>query len=445
MALGKNNKLYEDDYIKAIVGIPDWANPFGKASNEAKTAVDAWSSVPLLYRAVSLRASSISSVPFVVFQGEREVDYPLEPDLASVIYQMELGLLLTGASYALKQYVGNVLTGVQVLNPTTVDWQVKHNEDRFIQRVNGKTYGPWHAEQMMAMREPSMTADRGAGLAPAEVALTASQLRFNMQAFASAFFEHGAQPQTLITTSGNPSVSEMERAQSFFKRRMTGVSNAWRALFLRGDLKVTTLTPDIKSMAMKELSDHVALDIGAALGVPRSILESDAANYATSQTDMESFWHMTIRPRLPMYEKAINEQLLANSDYSIQFAPEQLDVFQKDESLRAASLLQLVQAGVPLDDAMMMLGYDPIENRPISEEVEIEEQEPDRVLIDTELASWQRYALRNLKKQKRRAFVTKHIPDYMSDNIRMQLSQSTTAEEVRAAFEPSRFLGFTTY
>jgi hypothetical protein len=94
---------------------------------------------------------------------------------------------------------------------------------------------------------------------------------------------------------------------------------------------------------------------------------------------------------------------------------------------------------------MMMLGYDPIENRPISEEVEIEEQEPDRVLIDTELASWQRYALRNLKKQKRRAFVTKHIPDYMSDNIRMQLSQSTTAEEVRAAFEPSRFLGFTTY
>ena len=431
----KTKTILDKDSIKAIVGIPAWAENFGEATGKsADTAIDAWASVPLLYRAVSLRASSLSSVPFVVFRGQEEVEWPLDPDLQSIIYQLELGLLLTGASYALKSYVGNVFTGLQILNPTTVKWEHKRGEDIFTQRIGSETYGPWTADQIVALREPSMTADTGTGLAPAEVALSASKLRFYMQQFASAFFEHGAQPQTLITTSGNPATAEVERAQTFFKRRMSGVGNAWRALFLRGDLKVTTLTPDMKTMAMKELSDHVALDIGAALGVPRSILESDAANYATSQTDLHSFWHMTIRPRLPMLERAINNQVLHGTEYSLQFAPEQLDVFQEDESLRAASLLQLVQAGVPLDDAMLMLGYDPLENRPVSVEQDLAEQSPDDALIESELATWQRFELNNLGKNKSRQFIAHYIPDDITQEILQDLDNAYTPEAIKNVF-----------
>jgi HK97 family phage portal protein len=435
MAGIKTETILEQGALKAIVGIPGWAETFGDAAQGAGDPVSAWASVPLLYRAVSLRASSLSSVPFVVFKGEEEVEWPLEPDLPTIIYSLELGLLLTGAAYALKQHVGRLLTGVQILNPTTVKWEHKHGKDRFTQRVASRRYGPWSADKIMALREPSMTADTGAGLAPAQVALQASKLRFNMDEFASQFFAHGAQPQTLITTTGNPGQTEMERAQSFFKRRMSGVGNAWRTLFLRGDLKVTTLTPELKSLGMKELAAHVALDIGAALGVPRSILESDAANYATSQTDMQSFWHMTVRPRLPMYENAINAQLLAGTDYSLQFAPEQLDVFQEDETIRAASLLQLVQAGVPLDDAMLMLGYDPIENRPEPPVAEGVEETPEEDLIESELATWQRYALRSLGKNgKSRPFVAEHIPAHVVHEIQADLEEADDAETVKAAF-----------
>jgi len=203
---------------------------------------------------------------------------------------------------------------------------------------------------------------------------------------------------------------------------------------LRGDLKITTLTPDMKTMAMKELSDHVALDIGAALGVPRSILESDAANYATSQTDLHSFWHMTIRPRLPMLELAINNQVLHGTEYSLQFAPEQLDVFQEDESLRAASLLQLVQAGVPLDDAMLMLGYDPLENRPESVEQDLAEQSPDDALIESELATWQRFELNNLGKNKSRQFIAHYIPDDITQEILTDLDNAYTPEAIKNIF-----------
>jgi len=436
MAGLRTKTILEEGALKAIVGIPGWAQGFNEtAAGSANDPVSAWATVPLLYRAVSLRASSLSSVPFVVFKGDQEVDWPLEPDLQSIIYALELGLLLTGAAYGLKQYVGRLMTSVQVLNPTTVTWSHKRGEDHFTQRVGSQTYGPWGPDMVMALREPSMTADTGAGLAPAQVALQASKLRFNMDEFASQFFANGAQPQTLITTTGNPGTVEMERAQNFFRRRMSGVGNAWRALFLRGDLKVTTLTPELKSMGMKELAAHVALDIGASLGVPRSILESDAANYATSVTDLHSFWHMTIRPRLPMYENAINTQLLAGTDYTLQFTPEQLDVFQEDETIRAASLLQLVQAGVPLDDAMLMLGYDPIENRPEPEAEQVVEEEPEEALVESELATWQRYALRNLSKNgKSRPFVAEHIPAHMVHEIQVDLNDADTIEAIKAAF-----------
>ena len=255
-----------------------------------------------------------------------------------------------------------------------------------------------------------MTSDVGPGTPAAQVALMSARLRLNIDTFAASFFEHGAQPMSLITTTGNPSAAEMERAQSYFRRSITGVANAWRTIFLRGDISVQQLTPDLKTMELPELSQHIVLDIGAALGIPRSVLESDAANYATSQTDMRSFWEMTIRPRLPMYQAAINEQLFGDStdNYSIQFTPENLEIFQEDEAARSTALLQLVNAGIPLSDSMAMLGYNPLENIP---------EPPDRVEVTTdeghtpdagvqedaeqEMRAWQKYANKNLKKKDR--------------------------------------------
>jgi hypothetical protein len=161
---------------------------------------------------------------------------------------------------------------------------------------------------------------------------------------------------------------------------------------------------------------------------------------------MQSFWHMTIRPRLPMYENAINMQLLAGTEYTLQFAPEQLDVFQEDETIRAASLLQLVQAGVPLDDAMLMLGYDPIENRPEPEAEQVVEEEPEEALVESELATWQRYALRSLSKNgKSRPFVAEHIPAHVVHEIDGRLTQAQSPDEVRAAFVPRKFLDWQGY
>jgi len=198
-------------------------------------------------------------------------------------------------------------------------------------------------------------------------------------------------------------------------------------------------------MALPDLNNHVCLSIGAALGIPRSILESDASSYATAVSDQTQFWTTTIRPRLPLYEQAINDQLFSGTDYRLAFTPENLDIFQEDEAERAASLLQLVQAGVPLADAMLMLGYDPLENAP-QPEPRAEEATPDDALVDSELATWQRYALRNLSKNgKGRPFKAEHIPANIVHEIDSRLAQAQSPDEVRAAFVPRKFLAWESY
>jgi hypothetical protein len=88
------------------------------------------------------------------------------------------------------------------------------------------------------------------------------------------------------------------------------------------------------------------------------MLEASAANYATADSDRQSFWRETIVPRLNMYEAVINSQLLNPLKYEFKFNPEMMDVFQADEAARAGSFLQYVQGGIPARSAAMLLGID---------------------------------------------------------------------------------------
>ena len=55
MAGLRTKTILEEGALKAIVGIPGWAEDFNEtAAGNANDPVSAWATVPLLYRAVSL-------------------------------------------------------------------------------------------------------------------------------------------------------------------------------------------------------------------------------------------------------------------------------------------------------------------------------------------------------------------------------------------------------
>jgi HK97 family phage portal protein len=325
--------------------------------------------VPMLYRAVNLRADALSSVPFELTRNGEPVTWPWKMNLPNLIKETERSLLIFGAAYWLRVVKGRTLTGFICLNPANTTWFFDQGKADIYdpyrgmiwsQTMNGKLYGPWTIDDIVYFREPSYVDDVGPGLPPAAVALQHAQLSHYLTAFATAFFQGGAQPVTVMNLPEYTDTAEVERFSADINAKAGGgIMNAFKYLFLRSpDLKVTQLTPDINTMQMPELSERTITAVAATLGVPRTMLEASAANYATADSDRQSFWRETIVPRLNMYEAVINSQLLNPLKYEFSFQPETMDVFQTDEAARATSFLQYVQGGIPARSAAQLLGID---------------------------------------------------------------------------------------
>jgi HK97 family phage portal protein len=349
-----------------VVSLPSWVEQL-KAGDKLTGTIDAYSRFPPLYRAVNIRADTLSSMPFKVERDGELSDWYFRTSLQSLLRDTERSLLLTGAAFWLKLMNGRVLVGFQVLNPLTITVDMDMSKFNgldpksaytFTQNVNNKTW-KFDTNQIIYFREPSFVDEVRHGLAPAEVAMQASQLGYYLDRFTAAFFEHGAQPVTIMSMPIDVSKDELSRFSSDWLARFNGVINGFRTAFIRGgDIKTTVITPPIKDLTLTELYDRAVAQTAMALGVPLTMLESKAANYATADSDRMSFYSETIIPRLALYEQVINQQLLEPVGYKLTFQPEALTLFQVDEAQRAQSLLLLTQAGIPVRDGMVMLGMD---------------------------------------------------------------------------------------
>lgn len=338
--------------------------------DKLSTTSQAYSWVPALHRAVNLRATALGTVPSKLYRGDNEVDWPFRQELGQLMQDTERSLLLYGAAYWLRIYRGRTLVGFRVLNPRFMSVQPNlrasvadpYDGVRFLWGNGSTTLAEWSLEDVVYFREPSIDSDVLPGIPSARVALQSAQLAHYLDRFASVFFESGAQPVTLMQLPEYLGDSEYDRIKAETNGLFASVTKAWRWMILRAqDIKVTKITPDINSMMMPELAQRALTDICMTMGVPRTMLEASAANYATADSDRQSFWRETIVPRLGTYRAVLNEQIFEPLGHELSFQPEALDVLQTDEAMRAGSLLQLVQAGVPLRGAMTILGYDQIE------------------------------------------------------------------------------------
>jgi hypothetical protein len=81
--------------FKAIEAIPGWYS-VAKKAGELYDTLDAYEKVPMLHRAVNLRAEALGTVPYQLERNGVYVDYPFVTPLESLIQQTEKALLLFG-------------------------------------------------------------------------------------------------------------------------------------------------------------------------------------------------------------------------------------------------------------------------------------------------------------------------------------------------------------
>jgi HK97 family phage portal protein len=439
------NKAY-----KALVSIPAWQqnllNDSADFTNSITSVQEAYSRVPLIYRAVKMRCDALSSVPIKVFSGDTAVEWPYRADIRDLVWKTEAALLGQGRAFILKLKNNVRVLDLQYLNPFTVT--VTPGDDGTLTFTqHGRR---WPQDDIIYIKEFSYNDDLTSGINTVQACLNDAALMNYQTRFASRFFEGGAMPITLWSVDGSITEDEQKRVQTFNNRTAGGIGKAWRNLFLRTKVEPHTLTQDLDKMTMPQLYSQATKNIANAFGIPVNMFMGDD-NYASAAEHRLSFWQDVIRPRARILEDALNRQLLERMKLRIEFMFDEMDIFQADESMRADSLLKLVQAGVPTGDAMQILGYDLPEGReyaqynvlPEPEVTEAPGSEPEALPLDEELGKWQKKSIKGLKRQSADFHLREHHPEEMQAEIHEALKYAMTRmsqERIRWTYVPAAWL-----
>lgn len=428
-----------------------------------------WETVGWLHRCINIRANGLVRVPYsLTGRGGEEIwrstdKTPLpQPigwlrDLPFLFSLTETALCLVGESFWMKEKNRVRIVNLRWLAPQTMTpiWDEEKGLTAFERRIGGQKRD-LQRDEIVYFALPNPLHETKPGPAPAMAAAAAAGVLYNIDAFASAFFERGAIKATLLTVEGNPPKAEVEKLEAWWKRFFSGNKNAYQSAAVRAGVTPVVVGEGLESLANQALTTEKRQDIATALGIPHSLVFSDAANYATAEQDELNFLNYTILPSARMIENAVNRQLLEPMGYGMRFHFENMDAFQVDETQRASSLYQLRQAGMPMETALAVLGYEIPEGLPIEEEApELPEPTPpaaqqdeapaeseDEDEVKADLGRWKRKALKALAAGKSAdvAFESEHIPAEQAELIGWALGQAETEQEVKAAFEPLPFL-----
>jgi phage portal protein BeeE len=159
--------------------------------------------------------------------------------------------------------------------------------------------------------------------------------------------------------------------------------------------------------------------IASSLGVPHSLVMSNAANYATAKSDQLAFMANTVVPQARLLAHAINHQLLMPLGYHLQFEPHKTEVMQQSE-LEKAQAIALVVGGpvLSVDEGRELLGYEPMGETQVQE------------VADTKMVDIQRWRTKISRKGRDAKFSPDHLSDFEADVIRERLASGFDLDEV---------------
>lgn len=308
----------------------------------------AYAKVPIVYRCVRLRAKALQRIPFALLKGKRDItenaDGMLLMQLTKLLYQFEASLCVYAAAYALKQK--GRLSGVPSLRwVTSAAITPKYDEQQGLkefERRLGKDKQTLRPEELVYCWLPVLDKDIGPGVAPVAVALKAAGVLNNLDIFLDGFFDRGALRVTLLTVEGNPPDREIQKLESWWKKVVGGVKNAFASVGVRANVKPVTIGDSLRDTVDATLTDAKTMQVLEAMEVPASIALPGAANYATARQDWINFYEATIIPEAEQIIGSVNDQWLEPMlGLRMELHPERLEVFQAAELEKAGTLVSL--------------------------------------------------------------------------------------------------------
>lgn len=358
--------IYLTDGIKttALSSVVGWSS--GK--DEDADAASLVANVAYLYACYSLRSDKLSGLPREIVrtggggQVMTEKELPFSASLTDLLWRTEWSLNLYGAAYWLKERNTVRLKGVRWLDPSTMTPKVNETQGlyKFERQLSTtkKNYpvNDWRAPDLVYFWLPGIQ-EVAPGVAMSTVMRRAGEVLKSIDMFSDRFFDQGAMPITLLVVPANTRPEEIERLEGRLSRVMHGVRNAFKPIGVRANVEVKPLGSPPADLALPELTQAKRDEILAVTGVPISLVTGTSVNFATAQQEARNFIENKIQPRADLLQRILNQQLFNALGLEFRFKIEQLPVMRQDEIRASAALLNMVNAGVPLEAALAMAGY----------------------------------------------------------------------------------------
>lgn len=349
---------------------------FGLEKVDDDTLVDreTWTSA-----AITNRAETLIGTPHAWMVGEEELeDVPFGINEHELLPQIDRAMQTKkhGAFLQKVRQRGGLLSRLVWLDPDTMEPDLDtatHEEGikYFIRTVNARPRRI-PASDIIWFKRPGMR-ELASGEAPLEASRLDAEILYNLRRMMDSFYEGNGLPIMMVMVPAGTTQAEVDRMESYFSRVVNFLrgTRQVKTIAVREGVTVQVLSFKPNDMDLDATDKRHGLSVLRNHHVPHSIVDSNAANYATAISDQIRF-AQTMATRL----EAIAETL--NRDADFQQAGVRLEVQRSqittsaDDTVKLAQAFQmLVAAGLPVDIAAEHVGIE------LPDDFELPEPEPE--------------------------------------------------------------------
>jgi hypothetical protein len=430
-----------------------WQSLNKMLGHDAEDIYQYYKEIPHLRRAVDIIADSVAGVPFN-YQDFEETT--LTVNWSHLLNQVAGDIQLYGRSYVTLEdrNMNGTQQELRRLHPESIE--PKYSKmDGLIGFVRKLGFDELHYDksELAHIYLPVRDKEIGHGEAPAITALKSARLIDSSQDFTQSYLDSGGVNPSLVQIENfnQTPQAEQERVISWFERFFRGMTSDRKnkPLVTGQNIDVKSLGDSSKTLnGLLPIEDHMKKDILVSLGVPETLVNASASNYATAVSDRRTFYTSTITPLLRLIEDSLNPFFVINGLPMLSFFEKQLDIFEDDMSQRAIGLTNMISAGIPLLVSLDLLGFDiddahkemieayqaELQAQQAQEPVQVIEQ-PTRSMLD-DLSKYETKAKNKLKQGKALDFDfdSDLIPESLLGAIKGHLETCTSADDIKRVF-----------
>ncbi len=304
--------------------------------------------------------------------------------------------------------------------------------------------------------------------------------------FVNAFFKRGGIKPTMLVLKGMTTKDNIDKIESVWDKIIRGgykyLGKIFQGVDAAGGLEAQTIGEGVDTLKDETLTKSKIEDVAMSIGMPLSLLLANSNSYATAQVEYKGWYENSLGPWCSFMAEEMTDKLFKPLGYKFVFRPEMTDPGQEDEVARAGAYSTYVTAKMKPSIAAQIVGIELPEGieYEMLDEMQAEadqaaadaqsklmqdklaladkqsssdngkEEKPDALQKEKEkvgkfipnldqlheLETWRKFAFRKFKKGESLdfPFEVKTLPEEISEDIKLQLLESTDEEGIKSAF-----------